>query len=305
MRALLVVALAIGCRAPVPPAAPPREPANQIDAETYTRRIAALRATLARSHIEIDTQSVIDSCAPDRYRDGSRNRCVRCEVASRDNTAGVDPSLIDSVAIAFALYPPVFLAATKLTHVALCRTIRIQGDSDEQAPAGIAIPDHHRVLISVEQFVDGAPLYRDFNIGQVVHHELFHLFDHASSGAAVYADREWGALNPSGFVYRDSTVTENTRPAGFVNAYATTNELEDRASVFEYLLGQPSRLCEIANADRAVAAKTRTVWKRVAKVVGAKLLRQHAPCVEQIGKQRRTPPKRSGPVKLRLTARTR
>ncbi|MBL0217127.1 MAG: hypothetical protein IPQ07_25040 [Myxococcales bacterium] len=295
------IGIGIGCGAVGPPAAPPREPTNLIDAEAFATKIAGLRATLARHRVEIDTAPVIDSCAADAYRDSLKNRCVRCEVATRANTGGVDPELIDGVAIAFALYPPALLAATKLEHVALCRTIRIQGEPDERAPAGVAILDQHRVLISVEQFVEGAPLYQDFTIEQVVHHEVFHLFDHATSGERAYDDREWHALNPAGFEYRDPAVRDEQRPAGFVNTYGTTNELEDRATVFEYLLGQPTRLCEIAHLDPAVAAKTTTVWKRIARVTGDKLLRQHAPCVDWIGKPpSRRPAKRPAkrPVKL-------
>ncbi len=288
LRSLVPIALGIGigCGAVGPPAAPPREPTNLIDAATFSTKIAGLRATLARNRVEIDTEPVIDSCAAHAYRDSLRNRCVRCEVATRANTGGVDPDLIDGVAIAFAMYPPALLAATKLEHVALCRTIRIQGEPEERAPAGVAILDQRRVLISVEQFVEGAPLYQDFTIEQVVHHELFHLFDHATSGERAYDDREWHALNPAGFEYRDPAVKEEERPAGFVNTYGTTNELEDRATVFEFLLGQPTRLCEIAHVDRAVAAKTTTVWKRVARITGDKYMSRHAPCVDWIGKPR-------------------
>jgi hypothetical protein len=294
------VALAVGCGAGVPVSPPAHEPATSIDAEVFEARIAGLRATLARHHVEIDTQSIVETCASDRDHEGLRNRCVRCDIARRDNTGGVDPTLIDAVAIAFAAYPPSLVAATKLEHVALCRTIRFEGEPDERAPAGVAIVAERRLLISVEHFVDGASLHEDFTIGQVVHHEVFHLFDTATAGPGVRADREWDAINPPGFVYRDPAVSEPRRPAGFINTYATTNAREDRATVFEYLLGQPTRLCEIAGVDPAVAAKTRLVWKRVAAVVGAKLLRQHAPCVESLGKkQRRKVPKRA--VKLRLT----
>lgn len=282
---------AVGCAAPVRPVEPPREPANLMDSETFANRISGLRATLARNGISIDTEPVIETCGGDHH--GSR--CVRCDVATRDNTGGVDPSLIDGVALAFAMYPPSLLEATQLQHVALCRSIRIEG-SNERAPAGVAISDQHRLMISVEYFVDGAPASEEFSISQVVHHEVFHLFDRATSAAS--GDREWAALNPRGFEYRNPAVSERTRPAGFVNTYATTNELEDRATVFEYLLGQPTRLCEIAREDPVVAAKTATVWRRVAKVAGDKVLKLHAPCVDWIGKRARTQPKR--PVRLQL-----
>jgi hypothetical protein len=304
MRGLWVLgALAVGCGARVatveqPAQQPQYSQASLMSSEEFASRVSGLRATLARSGVAIDTQAVIDSCEGE-HRSA---KCVRCEVASRENTGGVDPELIDAAAIAFALYPPKLVAATGVKHLALCRTIRILG-STERAPAGVALSSDHRVMISVEQWVEGAPLYRDDSIGQVVHHEMFHLFDHETSGATVYADREWAALNPPGFAYRDPAVDADARPSGFVNKYATTNELEDRATVFEYLLGQPAVLCEIAARDKAVAAKIKTVWKRIAKVTGEKLLRQHASCVESIGKPPPKPNKRSKtrrPIQLQL-----
>jgi hypothetical protein len=301
---VLALALGGGCGVGVPvstPASPPaQEPEGLIDDEIYTTRIAGLRATLARHGVEIDTEPVIETCTADHVHERIPDHCVRCEVARRDKTDGVDPSLIDAVAIAFAAYPPSLIAAARLEHVALCRTIRFPGSPDERAPAGVAISDQHRLMISVEHFVDGAALSENFSITQVVHHEVFHLFDRAT-GPGVETDREWDAINPPGFVYQDPAATEPKRPAGFVNSYATTNAREDRATVFEFLLGQPTKLCEIANVDPAVAAKTRLVWKRVAKVVGAKLLRQHAACVESIGKKPRKKPKR--PVTLQLPRR--
>lgn len=279
-----VLTLAIGCVPPVgspPVTEPQREPENLIDGDTYAARILGLRATLARNNVDIDTKPLIERC--------TETRCVRCEVASRENTGGVDPTLIDAVAFAFGAYPPSFIAATGLEHVALCRTIRIHGDSDEQPPAGVALTDQHRLLVSVEAWVEGSAQFEHFNIGQVVHHEMFHLFDHATSHDK---DLEWDAINPPGFAYSDPATAERVRPAGFVNSYATTNAREDRATVFEFLMGQPTKLCEIAQVDRTVATKTKLVWKRVAAVVGSKILRQHAPCVDALDKPRKkTPPK--------------
>jgi hypothetical protein len=276
-----------GCHG-VTPVQPTPEPTNLIDGETYAARIAGLRATLARNGVDIDTEPEIESSAAGRDHASLHGRCVRCEVATRENTGGIDPTLIDAIAFAFGAYPPSLIKASQLEHVSLCRTIRM--DDGERAPAGVAIAEQHRLLISLEHFVDGAGQYEHFGIGQVVHHEVFHLFDHATSGSAVDDDREWVAHNPRGFGYRDPAVADAVRPPGFVNRYATTNAREDRATVFEYLLGQPTRLCEIAEVDRVVAAKTRLVWKRVAKVVGNKLLRQHAPCFAAVGKKRRGKP---------------
>ncbi len=305
---LAPIAFALGCAPTMPPAPP--APTNLIDDSVFGAKIAGLRATLARHAVDIDTAPpVIDTCSAERYHEGDRAGCVRCEVATAANTAGVDPELIDGVSIAFGAYPPVLIQAAGLEHVALCRTIRIIGEGDAHPPAGVAVVDQHRLLISIEQFVEGAPAYRDFSVQQVVHHEVFHLFD-AATAPDVFrtTDRVWHGMNPRGFEYHDPAIRTEARPTGFVNHYATTNEKEDRATVFEYLLGQPAVLCEIAHRDPAVAAKATAVWKRVAKVTGDQLLRLHAPCVDWLGGTKKPAavnkrPKRTGPVNLRIDRR--
>lgn len=304
----------LGCARPIPPPALPAiatvpAGARTPDDPVFAGRVAGLRATLARYGVQIDdAPSMIDTCALDRVG-GAHGGCVQCEVATSANTAGTDPDLIDAVSIAFGAYPPAFIQATKLEHVALCRTIRFRDESNERPPAGVAIPDQHRLLISLEAFVPGGAASTNFSLRQVVHHEVFHLFDEASEPEAFRSvDRAWLAMNPRDFIYREPTVETRTRPDGFVNSYATTNEHEDRASVFELLLGQPDTLCEIAHQDPVVAQKATVVWKRVAKVAGDKLLRQQAPCVDWIGPKKpapakKKPPKRSGPVNLRIDRR--
>ncbi len=292
MRSIAItVAFAMGCAPPLhPKELPAIEPANLISAETYTARIADLRATLARNGVELDTEPVIRHCAPH----AGKTQCLRCDVASRSDTANVDPEMIDGIAIAFARYPDRMIAATKLRHVALCRKIRYENEDPDSGPAGVAITSDHRLLVSIEHFI-GKPhdAYDYFTIEQVVHHELFHLLEFDLLGERMMTDdAEWHALNPPGFQYRDPA-TADARPAGFVNIYATTNEAEDRASVFEYVMGQPTKLCTLAQTDRLVMAKTTTVWNRVVKLMGSKLLERDAPCLAALrsGKQ----PKQIGP----------
>src|SRR5207248_9345493 len=113
--------------------------------------------------------------------------------------------------------------------------------------AGVAMLGERRILVSVEHFI-GEHHFDNFTIEQIVHHEVFHMFDpHLDS------DREWNAVNPPGFAYKDPAASE--RPKGFVNAYATTSDAEDRASTFEYLMGQPQALCDLAAHDRILAKK--------------------------------------------------
>jgi hypothetical protein len=264
----------IGCAATLPPQRAPEfatpEPPDLIDASTFTTRVASLRATLARSKVALDTAPVISSCGVHHGIDD----CLRCELAGRTDTSGVDPDLIDAVAIAFAHYPTAVLRAAHLDHVALCRRIAYDHSHDEPDPAGVAIYGDQRLMISLALFSATAhERYGSFSIEQVVHHELFHMLDRATQGAAVEDDRAWHALNPPRFVYADSrhrapALLTASRPAGFVDAYSTTNELEDRASVYEYMMGQPEALCALARVDPIVAAKAKLVRSRVAAIVG-------------------------------------
>ena len=93
-------------------ALPPQQLPELVAGSAYDEHVASLRATLVRNHIALDTAPVVTTCTT--HHDVSD--CVRCEVASREDTRGIDPDLIDEVAIAFAHYPTSVLSAAKLEH---------------------------------------------------------------------------------------------------------------------------------------------------------------------------------------------
>jgi hypothetical protein len=230
-----------------------------------------LRATLARNAIALDAGGTIGTCE----RPDESPSCVRCEVAT--GMDGIDPDLVDRVAIAIAMYPPKFFAAAKIEHFALCRQLRLEraDATADDHPHGLADPNTRRLMVSVEAFVDRDP--GTYSIEQIVHHELFHLFDEARD-----EDTEWRGLKPPGFEYRDPARLTSDRPPGFVSNYATTNEREDRACVYEYLMSHADRLCEYANTDPILAAKTTLVWRRVAAVTTDAFMRRQAGCVDWV-----------------------
>jgi hypothetical protein len=254
-----------------------------------------LRATLARDGIELDTVPVMKTCeVPSEGRD-----CARCDVATVLDQ--IEPELVDAMAIAFARYPTSLRKAARLEHVAFCRAITYEQGSDH-GPAGLADPDAHRVYISVEYF---RTPHAGFTIDDAVHHEVFHLLDFATLlGARATEDFEWRKLNPPGFAYRGKN-EETQRPDGFVNAYAATNEVEDRASTFEYLMVHPDELCEMTRNDPVLAGKVRLLYQRVMRVDGADKIGMPTPCSVKAAKKptrlpkRQKPPK--GPVKLKLS----
>ena len=269
VRIAFVLALA-ACGQPVQRIGP-AEPVELIAADDFASRISGLRATLARSQIEIDDVPVIETC---RGAD-TAGKCVRCEVVTRERTSGLDPDLLDAVSIAFAHYPPGTLAKANIQHVALCRSIRFFGfaDNPSDGPAGLAMLGDRRILVSVEHFIDHH--VDGFTIEQIVHHEVFHMFD-----THLDNDKEWKALNPPGFAYKDPA--DGARPSGFVNAYATTSDAEDRASTFEMLVSSPQKLCDLAAHDPVLAKKTKVVWKRIAPVLGAPVMKRWAACAAKL-----------------------
>lgn len=278
--AAIAVAFGIGCGVPAAP--PPLDPAGLMSEESFEWQMSGLRATLARSGVVLDTEPTLRTCEWDH---GAPGDCVACDVATRADTRGLDPELLDRVAIAFARYPTKALTAARLERVAICSRIRLAGDPDH-GPAGLADLAAHRIFISIEHFAE--PNDMSLTIERVVHHEVFHHFDHATLGVTMRDDAEWAALNPRGFAYHDPAPAME-RPAGFVNAYATTDAMEDRASVFEYLMGRPTDLCSIAATDAVVKKKTALVWRRFAAVVGEPFLRKHAPCVRAKAKPKPKP----------------
>lgn len=262
-----VAALIVGCSRPPPPPVPAADPA-------FTAASERLRATLARDGIELDTSPVINTCDVPR----SDRNCARCEVATELDK--IDPELVDQMAIAFARWPSSVRKLARLEHVAFCKTITYEGK--DHGPAGLADPNTHRVFISVEYFRGAGT---SFSIEATVHHEVFHLLDFETQGARWTADREWYKLNPSGFAYRDPSI-DIERRAGFVNGYASTDEMEDRASTFEYLMVRPDEVCSMSNKDPIVARKVRLVKQRLLRVPGADKLGITTKCAPAKRKKR-------------------
>jgi hypothetical protein len=268
LRAVIAVAAVVACAPPSAPQAPATVPRDVLpyDAD-FVASSKRLRATLARDGIELDTTPVIRTCdVPRDDRD-----CARCDVATVLDDIPAD--LTDRVAIAFARYPSSFRKAARLEHLAFCRAITYERGADH-GPAGLADPNTHRIYISVADFREE---HHEAVIEDAVHHEVFHLLDFETQGAHALADTEWKKLNPAGFVYKTGNA-DTKRPVGFVNTYATTNEMEDRASTFEYLMVRPDELCEMTAVDPALARKVRLIWQRVAQVEGADRLGVTAPC---------------------------
>lgn len=251
--------------------------------DTYFTRIANLRTTLGRAGIALRVAGVDAAFATaDCDREGpiaAFGGCARCELASE--ATAIDGAVIEAATDAFRRYPTGVLAAARIAHVAVCREIVYAEAQAIRNYAGLADVHGQGLLLGVKSFLDrtyhrGA----DFTVDDIVHHEVFHLLEHAQMRAEMFDDPEWRVHNPLGFEYADGNQAEPRR-AGFVNAYAMSAPTEDKASVYEYLMAHPDELCALAKDDETLRIKTRIIWRRVVRATGTDgFLRAAAPCVD-------------------------
>jgi hypothetical protein len=272
---LIYVAACATPRPPPPPDWPTLEPLSP----AYNARIVGLRTSLGRAAIRLEMKGVEDTIhsatCTDSYARRLQTGCLRCELVGDGDP--IDDDMLDALKTAFDRYPTEFLRATHIEHVSLCKHIEYEDMTREFGTAGTVDFTRRRLFISVESFLDRVyDASGSFTVEDIVHHELFHLIEHEHMSRDM-SDPEWRVQNPIGFEYRPAPPGAE-RPTGFVNAYASTNEIEDRASTFQYLMARPADLCEIAREDAIVRAKLKLVWTRVAKLAGDDFLRTRGLC---------------------------
>jgi hypothetical protein len=251
--------------------------------ETYNTRIANLRTTLARADITLRVAGVDSTFETAACTEGGSG-CVRCELA--DQGTPVDGAVIEAATRVFQTYPTAMLLAAKIDHVAMCKEITYPHDGDvalPEHPAGLADLRGRGMLLSVKDFLNETyHASADFTMDGIVHHELYHLFDFQDLGGDMMTDTEWVLFNPLGFEYGAmAALAGGPRREGFIDAYATTNPAEDKASTYEWMMAHPEELCAIARIDETIRVKTRIIRRRVLGAVGSDaFIRAAAPCID-------------------------
>ncbi len=293
---IAVVALLVACKPPMPPApslpmlADPAAEAAVVAGATdasFNSRIVALRTSLGRGAIRLETRgatwSIRTATCNDEAARHTQRGCARCDLAAESDQ--LDGDTLDALRVAFDRYPASFLSASGIENVALCQTIEYEtdvewtpgGPHNEREVAGTVDYTERRLFIRVGSYLgpryDGSAY---LTAEDIVHHELFHLIEYVHMRSEM-DDPEWRLENPLGFSYRDAA-PGGERPDGFVNSYATSNEIEDRASTFQYMMSRPVDLCGIAREDARVLKKMKLIWERVAKIDGDDWLRARALC---------------------------
>lgn len=144
--------------------------------------------------------------------------------------------LLSTLNYNLSLYPSGFFQETKQEEYSL--TIYLLKGYSQENVTGITDSTTKNIVIS---------LATDHSFIASLHHEIYHYIEkYMYDKGANYTT--WNSLNPSEFNYGiasnslsyDST---NDPYAVFVNNYAQTNEYEDRASTFEYLMAESEASC--------------------------------------------------------------
>jgi hypothetical protein len=248
----------------------------------YNTRVVAIRTSLGRAAIQLEMRTgarrTIRSSAcgdPSPVQTG----CSVCELAGE--TDDLDSAVLDAILVAFNRYPADVLEATHIEKVALCKKLSYE-DIADRGTVGTVDLKERRLIISLAPFLghqydeNGSQTTED-----IVHHELFHLFEYERMRTNYNDDPEWRLWNPLGFAYVDSGGTAKAdRPFGFVDPYAATNEIEDKASVYQFMMARPAELCEIEKVDPTVRKKVSVIWERIDGLTDDAFLQNRARCAK-------------------------
>lgn len=289
-----------GCVRPPPDAGPPLSyPTLELDPvfDPSPVGLADLKSIAGAASIalEVGPAPILRTQSCDAGTAGATSghaaRCYRCTLAVVDPGPGQPLHPLEvplrTLAATLLAYPHSFLRVARIERIALCR--KLVNEATESATegategatesatdhiAGLAEGTARRLMVNLDHHDMARP-------DATLHHEIFHLFDHATApGGDHQHDAAWARINPRGFRY--GAAASPAIQAGFVNDYAKTNAAEDKASVFEYLMSYPDELCARGADDPLLLAKARLVLARIEAAVPSglfELARRKAPCL--------------------------
>ena len=138
--------------------------------------------------------------------------------------------------MALALYPKGFFQEIKSKGYPLTFYLIKRYSTDNVT--GVTDSSNKNVVISVAT---------DYDFVDTLHHEVYHYIEKymLKSGGTFTS---WNSLNPPGFKYgvinsAYSYSRDFSQDAFFVNSYAMTDQYEDRASTFEYMMKTNKASC--------------------------------------------------------------
>lgn len=155
---------------------------------------------------------------------------------------------------ALSLYPQGFFQEIKSKGYPLTFYLIERYSTDNVT--GVTDSSNKNVVISVAT---------DYDFIDTFHHEVYHYIERyiLNSGGKFTS---WNSLNPAGFKYGviDSAYSYSrdfSQDAFFVNSYAMTDQYEDRASTFEYMMKTNKASC--LNYGKTIWLKARTMSEQI------------------------------------------
>ena len=153
------------------------------------------------------------------------------------------------------IYPKQFIKKSSLKTITLVHNINFKTESYTQDRKGC--PEYKNTKSIVFSVDETNFAY----IRIVLHHEFFHYIDYADDQS--YEDDEFENLNMKGFEYGEGGDSErewiklDKDMKGFINHYSTTDLAEDRAEIYQYLIGCPDEA--LNNGDIIVRKKAKRI----------------------------------------------
>ena len=121
---------------------------------------------------------------------------------------------------------------------------------------GVTDSTYNNIIISIAT---------DYDFSNTFHHEIYHYIEKYIFSTG-FRFTSWTTLNPGDFDY--GTINSNysyaktfSEDSYFVNSYAMTDEYEDRASTFEYMMKSNKATC--LNYGKTVWLKARTMSEQI------------------------------------------
>lgn len=186
--------------------------------------------------------------------------------------------VLSGIEAAFSRYPPELIKAARISSIAIVKSL----DNPERSPPELA--DYgNRILYFNSSIVPMDPIQnrRDYRLfwTYIANHGLGHMIDSALTGEEVYTDLEWKKLNGGGFEYGGGGLGVKAHDAmcfvrpmkWFVNKYAMSSVLEDKAEIFVSLFMKEVYVLvkEWALSDAVLAAKLELMKNRLSAKIDA------------------------------------
>lgn len=155
------------------------------------------------------------------------------------------------------LYGRSFMKKSTIKHVTFLHNIDFHTEEYSQERTGC--PDYMNTNGLILAVNENNFAY----IRIVLHHELFHYIDYVVN--EIYVDEEWKSFNQPGFTYGNGGDSEREwiklekGVMGFINHYSTTAVEEDKAEIYQYLMGDPDEA--LNNRDLIVQKKAKRIQK--------------------------------------------